>query len=167
MILCDRMRASSSSGLRVTTIFLLNSFKRFCCVPLPSLLPLATLDSSLAQSKIDFSRDVRPILARHCFACHGPDEAQREGGLRLDTEAGLSTPADSGTPPVQPGKPLQSELFDRILGQSGDRMPPEDHAAALEEKDVLILRAWIEQGATWNRHFAFLPLDSSLSLIHI
>ena len=164
MILCERMRASSSSGLRVTAIFLLNSFKRVNCVLIASLLPLTTLDSSLAQSKIDFSRDVRPILARHCFACHGPDEAQREGGLRLDTEAGLSTPADSGKLPVQPGKPVQSELLDRILGQSGDRMPPEDHAAALEEKHVLTLRAWIEQGATWNRHFAFLPLDSSPTL---
>ena len=164
MILCDRMRASSSSGLRVTALFLLNSFKRVNCVLIASLLLLATLNSSQAQSKIDFSRDVRPILARHCFACHGPDEAQREGGLRLDTEAGLSTSADSGKIPVQPGKPVQSELLDRILGQSGDRMPPEDHAAALEEKDVLTLRAWIEQGATWNRHFAFLPLDSSPTL---
>ena len=74
---------------------------------------------------VDFNDQVRPILSRHCFKCHGPDDKGRKAKLRLDREEGRSRPASSGERPIVPGKPDESELVRRIFADEPDeRMPP-------------------------------------------
>src|SRR5580700_236001 len=113
---------------------------------------------SAAPVVIEFNRDVRPILADRCFACHGPDKNKRKANLRLDTREGLlGTAGKAGV--VAPGKPDDSELWRRVSSESSDeRMPPPAFAKGLSDADRLILRRWIEQGAKWEGHWAFLPI---------
>src|SRR5262245_49443192 len=76
----------------------------------PRSLPVCAADAAT----IDYNRDIRPILSNHCFACHGPDEANRQGGLRLDEGEAATQPADSGQKAIVPGKPDESQLVSRI-----------------------------------------------------
>ncbi|MDG2013122.1 MAG: PSD1 and planctomycete cytochrome C domain-containing protein [Pirellulaceae bacterium] len=103
--------------------------------------------------QIDFNRQIRPILSRHCSSCHGPDEASREADLRLDTFAGAT--ADLGDyAAVVPGDPQASELMLRIMSDD-DPMPPEDHGARLTKQEIDSLRQWISEGAAFQKHWAF------------
>src|SRR4030095_14743865 len=78
-----------------------------------------------AEPKVDFAREIRPILAKKCFACHGPDEEHREGGLRLDVREGATKKLETGAIAVVGGKSSESELVKRILSTDDDlRMPP-------------------------------------------
>jgi hypothetical protein len=114
--------------------------------------------SPKTPSAIEFNRDVRPILADRCFACHGPDKNKRKADLRLDTREGLlGTTGKAGV--VTPGKLDESELWRRVSSSSADeRMPPPAFAKGLSDADRLVLRRWIEQGAKWEGHWAFLPI---------
>src|SRR5262245_2094131 len=97
-----------------------------------------------SSAKIDFDRDVRPLLAGHCVKCHGPEKQQ--GGVRLDQRATQLRPADSGSRPVVPGRPADSEMIRRLeASDASERMPPD--ADPLKGEQIAILRAWIEQGA--------------------
>ena len=105
--------------------------------------------------EIDFNHDIRPILSAACFSCHGPDEESREADLRLDTHDGVL--ADLGDhAAIVPGKPSDSELMRRILSEDPDeRMPPTEMGEPLSKQKVDLLRRWIEQGAHWSEHWAF------------
>ncbi len=108
-------------------------------------------------AQVDYTRDVRPILSNACFACHGPDEGSREADLRLDDRAGVSAIASSGSPVVAPGKPEDSELLRRIVSTNPDEaMPPPDSGKKLTPAEVAQIRRWIEQGAPWQAHWAFI-----------
>ncbi|RUL88668.1 PSD1 and planctomycete cytochrome C domain-containing protein [Tautonia sociabilis] len=110
------------------------------------------------EGAIDFGRDVRPILSDACFTCHGPDEANRKAGLRLDLPAGLFEPSPSGGVAVVPGSPEESELYWRITSEDDlDRMPPPDSGKELSPEQIATLTAWIEQGAPVERHWGFVP----------
>lgn len=99
-----------------------------------------------AADRIDYQRDILPILANHCYQCHGPDEKAREADLRLDT---VSTPA------VVPGQPAQSPLMQRVTSADPERrMPPSEPLRAVE---IERLRAWIEAGAKRDQHWSFVP----------
>lgn len=100
---------------------------------------------------VDFNTEVRPILAARCLSCHGPDEADRQADLRLDTFAGATEYA------VVPGNPDDSELMARVETDDLDLvMPPADSGkSALTEQQQQILRRWIQQGATYDQHWAF------------
>ncbi|MFO0820771.1 MAG: DUF1549 domain-containing protein [Pirellulales bacterium] len=104
-------------------------------------------------AKIDFNRDVRPILADNCVYCHGPDAKHREGDLRLDVrEDAVATGA------IVPGKPDSSELLRRILSDAADqRMPPPNTQKQLTDRQKTVLRRWIEQGAEYQKHWAYVP----------
>ena len=106
---------------------------------------------------VDFNRDVRPILSDNCFACHGPDDKHRVANLRLDTEEGLF--ADRGSYRiVSPGDPAKSRLLARISAATpASRMPPPQAGTTLTEAQIATVRKWIEQGAKWERHWAFVP----------
>ena len=109
-----------------------------------------------AEETIEFNRDVLPILSNHCFTCHGPDSATREAGLRLDQRESAIGKADSGKRAIFPGKVQSSELIHRITTQDeNDRMPPVEGPNPLNEKQIAILKTWIEQGAEYEAHWAF------------
>lgn len=105
--------------------------------------------------KIEFNRDVRPILSDTCFQCHGPDKNQRQADLRLDQAGGyIGTAEKPGV--VAPHKPEASELFRRVTTADPDEvMPPKDSGKTLSTRDKEILRRWIEQGAEYQGHWAY------------
>ena len=108
--------------------------------------------------RVEFNRDVRPILADHCFACHGPDNNKREAELRLDSELGLRGTAEKPGV-VIPGKSGESELVRRIfLADPEEMMPPPKAEKPLTDHQKAILKTWIEQGAQWQGHWAYEPL---------
>lgn len=124
-----------------------------------SILAAAALAGSLpsAADEIDFLRDVRPILSSHCFKCHGPDEATRKGGLRLDLRDAALQPAKSGEVAIRPGQPAASELVRRILAEDeDDLMPPPEAKIPLTARQKEILQRWIEGSADYRPHWAFL-----------
>lgn len=108
------------------------------------------------SSGVEFNRDVLPILSNHCFKCHGPDAAERKAGLRLDTREGAMAPLDDGGFAIVPGIPESSELIARVSSHDDEfRMPPPEEGEPLNEHEVETLRRWIEEGASWEAHWAF------------
>jgi hypothetical protein len=107
---------------------------------------------------VTFNRDVRPILSDACFACHGPDAKKRKADLRLDTQEGAFAALGEGRHPFVAGRPERSEVYRRISATNATkRMPPARMARQLTGREVALIRRWIEQGATWQKHWAFLP----------
>jgi hypothetical protein len=105
-----------------------------------------------AGEPVEFNRDVRPILADHCFACHGPDASKRQGKLRLDVrDSALKRQV------IVPGKPDDSVLMSRVLATNDDQMPPVEFHKPLSEAQKRTLRRWIEQGAEYQPHWAWVP----------
>ena len=102
-----------------------------------------------------------PILAEHCFNCHGPDPASRKAELSLHTRDDLygTLREDSSRFVIVPGDPDRSKLIRRITAPSRrERMPPPDDAPrALSEYEIAVLERWVEQGAKWEPHLAFIP----------
>src|SRR5215472_9078701 len=110
-----------------------------------TILFLLSVASGFAQTKVDFIRDVRPILAQKCFSCHG--EAVQQAGLRLDRRQQALRGGDYG-PVIVPGKSAESKLIRRVVnGDGGLQMPP---TGPLSEEEIGILRAWIDQGADFR-----------------
>src|SRR5690606_29906087 len=106
----------------------------------------------------DFNRHIRPILAKNCYACHGPDDSKRQAQLRLDQRDAAIAALPSGTAAIVPGDAPASELYRRITSADADvRMPPAETGLALNEHQIELLRAWIEQGAPYAEHWAFVP----------
>ena len=109
----------------------------------------------LAADRIDFTRDIRPILSDNCFQCHGPDATRRKGDLRLDTREGLFQKSGGGTPVVA-GKLADSELHIRLnTDDESLRMPPQKSGKTLTPQQIELVRKWIEQGADYSGHWAF------------
>jgi hypothetical protein len=110
-----------------------------------------------AKEKLRFNRDIRPILSDACFHCHGPDEKERKGGLRLDLAEKAFAPGKSGLAPMTPGKPDESEILVRIFLESGDSdfMPPPESGKTLTPAQRDTLKRWIEEGAEYEGHWAF------------
>ena len=109
------------------------------------------------KSPIDFTRDIRPILSDNCFQCHGPDPGQREADLRLDTREGAFSEGETGTPFVS-GKPGESEALHRLTSDDADLlMPPADSGKTLTKEQISLLQRWVNEGATWSKHWAFVP----------
>lgn len=111
-----------------------------------------------APGKIEFNRDVRPILSENCFACHGFDPKHREGDLRLDTFEGATEDRD-GAHGIVPGDLSKSDVWQRIISEDKDEVmpPPKSHKPPLTAKQRETLKAWIEQGAKYEAHWAFIP----------
>jgi len=113
--------------------------------------PSAVRSESLDSKPIDYARDIQPILATHCWSCHGPDERSRQADLRFDSrEIAISTAA------IVPNKPQESGLVERIHATEPDRMmPPPETKKPLSDRQKELLRQWIEQGAPYSAHWAF------------
>ena len=112
----------------------------------------------LSAQVVDFQRDVQPILAENCTQCHGVDEAARQGSLRLDLRDPALKGGDSGTAAIVPGKPDFSELIRRVTSTDPATVmpPPKDHKP-LKPNQVETLKLWIQQGANYSAHWAFVP----------
>jgi len=136
--------AASCDGLRATIV---------AAATLSVLAPLRVL-----ADPPQFNRDVRPILANHCFKCHGPDDQTRAAGLRLDRRDDAITAVESGAIAVVSGKPEESELLRRICSADADEMmPPPAANKPLTDSQRQILREWIAAGAAYESHWAFSP----------
>lgn len=125
-------------------------------VSLVTCLPLQGQDKA-STPRVDFDRDIRPILSNTCFNCHGPDESNRKAKLRLDTKQGAFADR-GGSAAIVPGQPDRSELYVRVSAKNpADRMPPVRFPHQLSAKQIDTLKLWIEQGADWREHWAFVP----------
>src|SRR5689334_27080 len=103
----------------------------------------------------DYMRDVRPILAHHCFRCHGADEQSREAGLRLDSRESAVHGGDSSQAAIVPGNPDMSLLIQRVTASDeSEQMPPPEAKSPLTAAQVQTLRKWIEGGAHYQTHWA-------------
>ncbi|MAI74483.1 MAG: hypothetical protein CMM01_26800 [Rhodopirellula sp.] len=117
---------------------------------------LAPINAEEASPQVDFSRDILPLLSENCFQCHGPDEATREAGLRLDQRDGILAQADSGLAAVVPESAENSELVKRIISADPDLlMPPPESGKKLSATDIKRLKQWIDTGAEWSVHWAY------------
>ncbi|MCH5376714.1 MAG: hypothetical protein JJ992_22340, partial [Planctomycetes bacterium] len=102
-----------------------------------------------------FSREIQPLLAKHCLECHGTDKS--ESGLRLDSHQNVIVRLESGEQAVVPGKPQDSELFRRVTSEDElTRMPPEGEP--LSKTEIDLLRRWIDQGAEYEEHWSYRPI---------
>ena len=121
----------------------------------PALL-LALAWSAMADAKVSFNREIRPILSEQCFSCHGFDAKHRKADLRLDTREGALADND-GVRAIIPGDPAKSELWKRLLSTDPEEVmpPPEAHKPKLTAKQRETLRRWIEEGAPYEPHWAF------------
>jgi hypothetical protein len=114
--------------------------------------------------KIDFNFDIKPILSDRCFKCHGPDPNQRKADLRLDIEekayAALKENPDIHA--IVPGNPDQSELVKRIFSSDPQyMMPPPESNLSLNDDEKYLLKKWVQQGAKYKKHWAFLPPEKT------
>ncbi|MBP87746.1 MAG: hypothetical protein CMJ64_13660 [Planctomycetaceae bacterium] len=125
---------------------------RLCFFILSSFV--ITHSSSAADPTVDFSRQIRPLLAEKCFQCHGLDAELRETDLRLDTKEGLFAEVESGGVAVVPGDLGESVVYRRLVGDDEDeRMPPAD-SKQLTAEEIELIKSWIESGATWQQHWS-------------
>lgn len=124
----------------------------------PSILWISTfvLGPTLRAQEIDFQKQIRPILSDNCYKCHGPDESGRVSDFRLDRKDGAL--ADLGDQfAIVPGKADESDLYRRIATTDPDlHMPPADSGRHLSDEQISLLRRWIETGAPWSEHWAFI-----------
>jgi len=112
--------------------------------------------------KIEFNRDIRPILSDNCFACHGPDAKNAKSEYRLDTFANATTPID-GVTGVVPGKLKDSEIHWRIhSNESSEVMPPPETKRSLTSAQIALLDRWIEQGAEYEEHWSFVAIPKEV-----
>jgi mono/diheme cytochrome c family protein len=110
--------------------------------------PAEPMAAETAPAPIDFARDIRPLFAKHCHACHGPKE--EEGGLRLDLRSRAMEGGASG-PPLVKGRAADSLLYQFVTGKNEDKilMPPKGQGERLDEADCERIRRWIDEGAVW------------------
>ncbi|MDZ4289788.1 MAG: DUF1553 domain-containing protein [Prosthecobacter sp.] len=114
------------------------------------------LSAAAGAEKLHFNKDIRPILSENCFFCHGPDAKKREADLRLDTFAGAT--ADGA---IVPGNPEKSEIIVRMTAHDpDDHMPPaKSKLPDITPEQVATLKQWIREGAKYEAHWSFIPLD--------
>jgi hypothetical protein len=127
------------------------------------VFPASAQSLTRPQAQIDFSRDVRPILSKNCFPCHGADEGNRKAKLRLDVRELALQPRRKGKAAIAPGKPEQS-LVIKMIGE--ERMPPEESGNKLTAAQIETIRRWIQEGAVYSPHWAFVkPKRPALPLV--
>ena len=128
-------------------------------IPMAILLWLsATATAACAADRVQFARDVLPVLSANCYSCHGPDEHERQAKLRLDVEAAAKRVGQNGTP-IVPGQPDQSLIIARITSTDPDVvMPPPSSRRKLLPGQIETIRRWVAEGAPWQRHWSFEPV---------
>ncbi|MEO1996910.1 MAG: DUF1549 domain-containing protein, partial [Planctomycetaceae bacterium] len=123
---------------------------------LPVFAALLMSVSGRAANRIQFNRDIRPILANNCYQCHGPDAKARQAGLRLDHRESATAKLESGETAITATDPQQSAIIQRINSTDPEhQMPPPDSGKQLTPAQRRLLATWIQQGASYQQHWAF------------
>lgn len=145
--------------LQLYTLGLLSVLLIGCGNDLPP--EVAAAYESLPE-RIDFNQHIRPILSDRCWSCHGPDEAARQADLRLDAEEGAFAALASGSGyAFRHGKPGESAAINRMLEEDPDlKMPPPESQLTVSAREIALISKWVEQGAEWKEHWAFLPIEN-------
>ncbi|MEP7257333.1 MAG: DUF1549 domain-containing protein, partial [Flavitalea sp.] len=141
--------------LQRLTLFLFIICLQSCSMDLPADVKQAY---DQLPKDLDYNIHIKPILSDKCFSCHGPDKAKQKAGLRLDiAESALGElPEDPGKVAIDPFHPEESELFSRILSsEPGYQMPTPASHLSLSAKEKAILIKWMEEGAKYKPHWAF------------
>ncbi len=138
---------------------LLTSSRWFSFGSLVALAVCSVADASgQVSGKVEFNRDIRPILSDTCFTCHGPDKANRKTELRFDLEESTRADLGEGRRAIVPGDPARSELYRRVSAKDEAlRMPPVHSGRKLTDRQIELLKSWIEQGAEWQKHWSLIP----------
>ena len=124
-------------------------------------LPLNSIAATDATKErpVNFNQAISPILSKHCLECHGPDANQRKARLRLDIYDKAISPRKSKPAAILPGNSAESLLVERITSENPDeRMPPPGNGTKLSEIEIETLKTWIDEGASYQRHWAFEPV---------
>ncbi len=122
-----------------------------------ALVILLTLAVAPGRAAVDFNRDIRPVLSDNCYHCHGPDVKTRKADLRLDTKDGAFR-VKNGKSVIVPGNASRSELHRRLVtSDADDLMPPPKSHRQLTPAQIDLVRRWIDEGANWSQHWAFIP----------
>lgn len=112
--------------------------------------------------QVSFNAHIRPLMSNTCFTCHGPDEEENESEFRIDSfeSATGKLPSDGETVGIVPGDPMASEVYLRLIGEGdGEQMPPEHFRHHLSDYDKALFRKWIEQGAEYQQHWSYAPVQ--------
>ena len=157
----DRSRLAKSEAVPRRFLLALG----FTAVLAPLLFDAAAMAAAGHKSedpdRVDFNRDVRPVLAEHCFACHGPDAADRKADLRLDIATGDDGAyrERSGAAAIKPGSLEDSEVWYRVTTEFEEELmpPPGAHGEPLDAEELDVIRRWIVGGAAYQDHWAFVP----------
>ena len=140
---------------------------RAVCVWVCLSVSAIAAETAAPATKLDYGRHVRPILSNNCFKCHGPDEKERQAGLRLDVRDAALKPSESGKPAIVPGKIEASELVARITARDADTlMPPPGSHKKLTPDEIELLKQWVRQGADYKLHWAYVaPVRPPLPVV--
>ncbi len=131
---------------------------RRCLLLFVSMTSSLSFGQTDSDDRVRYNRDVLPILADNCFACHGQDRNKREAGLRLYERSGATTMLESGAQPIVPSDLERSELWKRVSTEDEQRiMPPASTGRRLNAAQRDTLRRWIEQGGQYEPHWAYMP----------
>jgi len=139
---------------------------RFCGVLALATAVFAPLGNAEEKSprpvvttRVDFTRQIRPLLSDRCFRCHGPDASRRKAKLRLDVREGAFKKLDGGWAVVKPGDPSKSELVRRITtDDTDDMMPPPESKLSLTADEKALLTRWVAEGADYRPHWSLAPV---------
>ena len=120
------------------------------------LIILIGLKTGQAKEKIQFNRDIRPLLSDNCFACHGPDEHERKGKLRLDITEGGAFEDRDGFQAIIRNDADNSEIIARMISDDEDEiMPPPETGKKLNPQQIELIKRWINEGAEYEGHWSF------------
>lgn len=133
----------------------------FCWSCSPDLPPEVSAAYETLPAIVDFNQHIRPILSDRCWSCHGPDQKARQANLRLDTQEGAFAALASGNGHAfRAGSVGKSEAVARLLHTDPElQMPPPESQLKVSPREIALLTKWIEQGAKWKEHWAFLPIE--------
>lgn len=150
----------------ICSLFFRKAFQGYfslCLVLIPLILTFSCStkpdqEDFRLPDKISYNFDIQPILSNNCYVCHGPDSSTRQAGLRLDLREYAIRKLEDGKRAVNPGNWKKSELIHRVSADDPEvMMPPPEMKRQLTNREIALLKRWVDQGAVWEPYWAFIP----------
>ena len=152
----DKLENEATFPMYRLLLHLIVPFRRRASAVQLGAIFIAVLTSSYLHAEVNFTRDILPILADKCYACHGPDDAVREADLRFDLRDHAVAKLPSGSMAIVPGDPKNSEMIQRIFSSDPEeQMPPSNSSKQLTDKERQLLKDWVAAGARYELHWSF------------